>query len=245
MTNSRILVVDDEPQLRRALRATLSALGFVVADADSGETALETLRTERFDLILLDINMSGISGLETCRAIRAKSDVSILMLTVRDRPADKIEALDAGADGYITKPFDVNEFLARIRATLRRAPVSALGDSRAMQLDDIEINFRDRQIRVKGRSVRLTPKELDLLYYLVTHPDTALPHDRILQAVWGPDYGDEVEYLRVFVNQLRKKLEPDPSRPRYILTEPWLGYRFCTGKRHSPEPEPAVQQREL
>jgi two-component system KDP operon response regulator KdpE len=227
MTNSRILVVDDEPQLRRALRATLSALGFVVADAQSGEAALEILRTERFDLILLDINMPGVSGLETCRAIRARSDVSILMLTVRDRSADKIEALDAGADGYITKPFDVNEFLARIRATLRRAPVSALGKSPVLHLNDIEINFRDRQIKVNGRSVRLTPKELDLLYYLVTHADSALPHDRILQAVWGPDYGDEVEYLRVFVNQLRKKLEPDPSKPRYILTEPWLGYRFC------------------
>jgi two-component system KDP operon response regulator KdpE len=231
MTNSRILVVDDEPQLRRALRATLSALGFVVADAESGEAALEILRTDRFDLILLDINMPGVSGLETCRAIRARSDVSILMLTVRDRAADKIEALDAGADGYVTKPFDVNEFLARIRATLRRAPKNALAESRVLQLDDVEVNFRDRQVKVKGRIVRLTPKELDLLYYFASHPDSALPHDRILQAVWGPDYGDEVEYLRVFVNQLRKKLERDPSKPKYILTEPWLGYRFCTGTR--------------
>jgi two-component system KDP operon response regulator KdpE len=228
MTSSRILVVDDEPQLRRALRATLSALGFVVADAESGEAALEILRTERFDLVLLDINMPGISGLETCRAIRAKSDVSILMVTVRDRPADRIEALDAGADGYVTKPFDVNEFLARIRATLRRAPASALGQSQSLNLDGVEINFRDRQVRAKGRSVRLTPKELDLLYYFATHPNTALPHDQILQAVWGPDYGDEVEYLRVFVNQLRKKIEPDPAKPRFLLTEPWLGYRFCT-----------------
>jgi two-component system KDP operon response regulator KdpE len=170
--------------------------------------------------------MPGLSGLETCRALRARSDVSILMLTVRDRAEDKIEALDAGADGYVTKPFDVNELLARIRATLRRAPASALGDSRVLQLDGLEISFRDRQVKVKGRVTRLTPTELDLLHYFVTHPNTVLNHDKILQAVWGPDYGNEVEYLRVFVNQLRKKIEPDPARPRFIITEPWLGYRF-------------------
>jgi two-component system, OmpR family, KDP operon response regulator KdpE len=228
VNSGRILVVDDEPELRRALRATLSALGFVVADAETGETALEMLRAERFDLILLDINMPGISGLETCRAIRARSDAAIVMLTVRDRAADKIEALDAGADGYVTKPFDVNELLARVRATLRRAPASALGESQVIALDDIEISFRDRQVKVNGCVTRLTPKELELLHYFVTHPNAVLPHDRILQAVWGPDYGSEVEYLRVFVNHLRKKIEPDPSRPRYIVTEPWLGYRFST-----------------
>ena len=226
VNSSRILVVDDEPQLRRALRSTLSALGFVVADAESGEAALESVREEKFDLILLDINMPGISGLETCRAIRARSDVSILMLTVRDRPEDKIEALDAGADGYVTKPFDVNELLARIRATLRRAPASAFAESEVLRLDGLEISFRDRQVKVNGRVKRLTPTEFDLLHYFVTHADSVLPHDKILQAVWGPDYGDEVEYLRVFVNQLRKKIEPDPAHPRYILTEPWLGYRF-------------------
>ena len=226
MNRSRILVVDDEPQLRRALKSTLSALGFVVSDAESGEAALEKVREEKVDLILLDINMPGISGLETCRAMRARSDVSILMLTVRDRAEDKIEALDAGADGYVTKPFDVNELLARIRATLRRAPASALGESGVLQLDGLEISFHDRQVRVGGRVTRLTPTELDLLHYFVTHPDSVLPHDKILQAVWGPDYGNEVEYLRVFVNQLRKKIEPDPARPRFILTEPWLGYRF-------------------
>jgi two-component system, OmpR family, KDP operon response regulator KdpE len=199
-----------------------------VADAESGEAALERVREEPFDLILLDVNMPGISGLETCRALRARSDVSIIMLTVRDRAEDKIEALDAGADGYVTKPFDVNELLARIRATLRRAPASASADSRVFRLDDLEINFRDRQVKVNGRETRLTPTEVELLHYFVTHPDEVLPHDKILQAVWGPDYGDEVEYLRVFVNQLRKKIEPDPARPRYILTEPWLGYRFAT-----------------
>jgi two-component system KDP operon response regulator KdpE len=226
VNSSRILVVDDEPQLRRALRSTLCALGFVVSDVETGEAALEIVRAEKFDLILLDINMPGLSGLETCRAIRARSDVGILMLTVRDRAEDKIEALDAGADGYVTKPFDVNELLARIRATLRRAPTSALGDAGVLRLERLEVSFRDRQVKANGRVTRLTPTELDLLHYFVTHPNQILPHDKILQSVWGPDYGDEVEYLRVFVNQLRKKIEPDPARPRYILTEPWLGYRF-------------------
>ena len=170
--------------------------------------------------------MPGLNGLETCRLIRERSDVSIIVLTVRGRSQDKIEALDAGADGYVTKPFDVDELLARIRATLRRAPVSAHTESRVMSLDGLEINFRDRQVRVNGGTTRLTPTESDLLHYLVTHPNSALAHESILQAVWGPDYGGEVEYLRVYVNQLRKKIEPDPAHPRFILTEPWLGYRF-------------------
>jgi two-component system KDP operon response regulator KdpE len=227
VTGSRILVVDDEPQLRRTLRSTLSALGFTVADAECGETALEKLREEKFDLLLLDINLPGLSGIETCRAIRARSDIAVLMLTVRDRAEDKIQALDAGADGYVTKPFDINELLARIRATLRRSPSATSTGSQYFRLDQLEINFRERHVRVNGRVTRLTPTELDLLRYFVTHPNLALRHDQILQAVWGPDYGNEVEYLRVFVNQLRKKIEPDPARPRYILTEPWLGYRFA------------------
>jgi len=229
----RILVVDDDPQLRRALRSTLSALGFVVADAESGEIALERLRKEKFNLVLLDINLPGLSGLETCRAIRTRSGVSILMLTVRSRSEDKIEALEAGADGYLTKPFDVNELLARIRAILRRAPVSA-GESHLVALEGVEINFRDRQVRVNGQVKRLTPTELELLRYLVAHSDAVLAHDQILQAVWGPDYGDEVEYLRVFINQLRKKIEADPGRPRFIVTVPWLGYRF--NRRNSQAP---------
>ena len=187
---------------------------------------MERVREEKFDLILLDINLPGLSGLETCRAIRARSDVSIIMLTVRDRSLDKIEALDAGADGYVTKPFDVNELLARIRATLRRAPVSMLSKTDVLEVDDLQISFGERRVSVDGRIARLTPTELELLEYFVTHSNVVLPHDQILQAVWGPDYGNEVEYLRVFVNQLRKKIEPDPAKPRYLLTEPWLGYRF-------------------
>jgi two-component system KDP operon response regulator KdpE len=227
VSNSRILVVDDEPQLRAVLRSTLSALGFVVADAESGEAAIEMVRKEKFDLILLDVNMPGFGGLETCRTMRQRSDVSIIMLTVRGRSQDKIEALNAGADGYVTKPFDVNELLARIRATLRRAPVTVHTESRVLSLEGLEIHFHDRLVKVNGQVTRLTPTEINLLHYFATHPNSALPHDSILQAVWGPDYGGEVEYLRVYVNQLRKKIEPDPARPRFILTEPWLGYRFA------------------
>jgi len=177
-------------------------------------------------LMLLDINMPGMDGIEICRAVRAKSDMGIVMLTVRGRAEDKIRALDSGADGYVTKPFDVNELLARIRATLRRTPAAASGESRVFRTGGVEISFRDRRVTAGERTTRLSPKETDLLHYFVTHPNEALPHGRILQAVWGPDYGNEVEYLRVFVNQLRKKIEPDPSLPRLLLTEPWLGYRF-------------------
>ena len=226
MNPGRILVVDDERQLRRALTSTLSALGFLVAAAPTGEDAIEMLRTERFDLMLLDINMPGRDGIATCRTVRAKSDMGIVMLTVRGKAEDKIRALDSGADGYVTKPFDVNELLVRIRATLRRTPAPVLGDSRVFRLGGLEIDFRDRQVTVGDRTARLTPKETELLHYFVTHPNEALAHDRILQAVWGQDYGGEVEYLRVFVNQLRKKIETEPSRPQLLLTEPWLGYRF-------------------
>jgi len=234
MNHSRILVVDDEPQLRRALKATLAALGFLVSDAATGERALEMLRSEKFDLMLLDINMPGLDGIETCRAVRAKSEMGIVMLTVRGRAEDKIRALDSGADGYVTKPFDVNELLARIRATLRRTPAPALGESRVFRPGGVEINFRDRQVTMCGHTARLTPKEAELLHYFVTNPNQVLPHERILQAVWGPDYGGEVEYLRVFVNQLRKKIESEPSRPLLLLTEPWLGYRFVLRDEDAP-----------
>ena len=227
MNHSRILVVDDEPQLRRALKSTLSALGFLVSDAATGEAALDKLRDEKFDLMLLDVNMPGLNGIDTCRAVRAKSDMGIVMLTVRGRAEDKIRALDSGADGYVTKPFDVNELLARIRATLRRTPAPVHGESRVYRTEGVEISFRERHVTLGGRTTRLSPKETALLHFFVTHPNEALPHERILQAVWGPDYGNEVEYLRVFVNQLRKKNEPDPSSPRLLLTEPWLGYRFA------------------
>jgi two-component system KDP operon response regulator KdpE len=226
MTNARILVVDDEPQIRRVMRVTLTAQGYVVTDARSGEEALEKMRHDRPDLILLDMNMPGMGGLETCRMIRATSEVAIIMLTVRDSEPDKVQSLDAGADDFITKPFNTNELLARIRAALRRLPVSTESSARTIVLDAIEINLSTRRVIVAGTAVRLTPKEFDLLYYLISNPNVPVPHAKLLQAVWGPDYGGEVEYLRVFVNQLRKKIEPEPGKPRYILTEPWVGYRF-------------------
>jgi two-component system KDP operon response regulator KdpE len=226
MTNARILVVDDEPQIRRVMRVTLTEKGYAITDARSGEEALEKLRTDRQDLVLLDMNMPGMGGLEACRRIRANSDVAIIMLTVRDSETDKVQALDAGADDYVTKPFNSNELLARIRAALRRLPVSTETPTHSVILDGIEINLSTRRVIVNGNAVRLTPKEFDVLHYLISNANVPVPHMKLLQAVWGPDYGGEVEYLRVFINQLRKKIEPEPAKPRYILTEPWVGYRF-------------------
>jgi two-component system KDP operon response regulator KdpE len=227
MSTGRILVVDDEPQIRRVLRTTLTAQGYEVQDARNGEDALVAVRNSRFDLILLDMNMPGMGGLETCRSIRSGSEVAIIMLTVHDSEHDKVAALDAGADDYVTKPFSMPELLARIRAALRRLPTSAEGGLESVQLDTVEINLATRRVISKSGEIRLTPKEFDLLQFFVANPNVPIPHGRLLQAVWGPDYGDQVEYLRVFVNQLRKKIEPDPSHPRYLLTEPWVGYRFA------------------
>ena len=226
MSAATVLVVDDEPQIRRVMRTTLTAEGYEVTDARTGEQALERLQAQAYDLILLDVNMPGMSGLETCRAIRASSDVAIIMLTVRNTEHDKVDALDAGADDYVTKPFSMPELLARIRAALRRALAEAEGGPRRVGLGGIEIDLDARQVNAQGRKVRLTPKEFDLLQYLVTHANMVISHRELLQAVWGPDYGDEVEYLRVFVNQLRKKIEPQPRKPQYLLTEAWIGYRF-------------------
>ena len=227
MSTGRILVVDDDPQIRRVMRVTLIAQGFEVRDARSAEQAFELLEKENFDLILLDINLPGAKGLEVCRSVRSTSDAAVIMLTVRDTEEDKIEALDAGADDFVTKPYSTPELLARIRAALRRVPLSAEAGPHLIRLDDVDIDLVQRRITVHGNTVRLTPKEFDLLHYLVTHPNIPLTHLRLLQAVWGPDYGNEVEYLRTFINQLRKKIEKNPAKPKYILTEPWLGYRFA------------------
>jgi two-component system KDP operon response regulator KdpE len=218
--------VDDDPQIRRVMRTALPAHGYEVGDARTGEEALERLRSETYDLLLLDMNMPGMGGLETCRAIRSGSDIAIIMLTVRNMEKDKVDALDAVADDYVTKPFGVPELMARIRAALRRMPLAPEAGPPRLIFDDIEVDFEARHVTVGGQRARLTPKELDLLRYLVTHPNKAIAHRELLQAVWGPDYGDEVEYLRVFVNQLRKKIEPQPAKPRYLLTEAWVGYRF-------------------
>jgi two-component system KDP operon response regulator KdpE len=220
------MIVDDDPQIRRVLRTALVAQGYEAVDARNGEEALEKLRSEKLDLMILDVNMPGMSGLETCRTVRSSSDISIIMLTVRDAESDKVEALDAGADDYMTKPFSSPELLARIRAALRRSPQLA-ADTQIVTFDDVEINFNQRRVTVGTREARLTPKEFELLQYMVAHPNVPITHTKLLQSVWGPDYGDEVEYLRVFINQLRKKLEKNPSTPKYLVTEPWVGYRFC------------------
>ena len=224
MNSASILIVDDEPQIRRVLRATLSSQGYTVAEARSGDEALEQIRGQRPDLILLDVNMTSRSGFEVCREIRASGDIPIIMLTVRNSERDKVQALDAGADDYVVKPFGSEELMARIRAALRRAaPVESLPPFIST---DLKVDFEKRSVLVKGQPVRLTPKEFELLHHLVINRGKAQAHRRILQAVWGPDYGEETEYLRVFINQLRKKIEPDPRHPRYIHTEPWIGYRF-------------------
>lgn len=226
MTNARILIVDDEPQIRRVMRTTLVARGYMVSTARNGEEALEKVREERFDLVLLDINMPGIGGIETCRIIRSQCDIPIVVLSIRNTEKEKIEALDAGADDYVTKPFSMPELLARIRAALRRAPLQTPGAADLLNLGRTAINFATRLVTIDGEEVRLTPKEFDLLRYFANNPNVAIPHTKLLQAVWGPDYGEEVEYLRVFINQLRKKIEEDPSHPTYLLTEPWVGYRL-------------------
>jgi two-component system KDP operon response regulator KdpE len=226
MSKGQILIVDDEPQIRRVLRAALAKQGYVVKDARSGEEALEKLRDARFDVIILDRNMPGMGGLAACRTIRSGSEAIIIMLTVRRAVPDKIDALDAGADDYMTKPFSAPELLARIRANLRRLPTASPESPQIVSFDGVVVNLGTRHVSVKGTDIRLTPKEFEVLRYLIANPNEAIPHGRILQAVWGPDYGDEVEYLHVFISHLRKKIEPDPSQPKFILTEPWFGYRF-------------------
>lgn len=236
MSSAKILVVDDEPQVRRVMRATLTAEGYTISEARNGEEALQSFRSQAPDIILLDVNMPGMDGLETCRQIRRNSGVPIIMLTVRSAERDKVLALDAGADDYVVKPFGMQELLARIRAALRRTlPQDKMPP---FVSKDLCIDFEARRVTVRRREVHLTPKEFEVLRQLVANQGKPLTHRRLLQSVWGPDYGNESEYLRVTVNQLRKKIEPDPAHPRFILTEPWVGYRFEPEKenrsRHSP-----------
>jgi two-component system KDP operon response regulator KdpE len=225
MSAGRILVVDDEPQIRRIMRTTLTTAGYEVDDAKTGEEALIKVRDYRPDLVLLDINMPGMGGLATCKALRVDPNVAIVMLTVHDTEAAKVEALDAGADDFVSKPFGTPELLARIRAVLRRVPTARSSVTR-LRVGDLTIDFVARNVMHGTTTVHLTPKELDLLRYLTQHANEAVPHRELLQAVWGPDYGDEVDYLRVFIKSLRKKIEADPEHPLYITTEPWVGYRF-------------------
>jgi two-component system KDP operon response regulator KdpE len=207
------------------MRTTLIGAGYEVDDAKTGEEGLVKLREFRPDLVLLDINMPGISGIETCKEMRADSNVAIVMLTVHSAEAQKVAALDAGADDFVTKPFSTPELMARIRAALRRVAVPESAPNR-VRVRDLTIDFSARTISQGSSNAHLTPKELDLLRHLTQHPNQAVPHRELLQAVWGPDYGDQVDYLRAFIKNLRKKIEPNPENPQYILTEPWIGYRF-------------------
>jgi two-component system, OmpR family, KDP operon response regulator KdpE len=225
--NGNILVTDDDPDLRRVLRRTLDALGFEVAESSNGEQALRQIEAQQFQAILLDVNMPGAGGIATCREMRRKDPrLQILMLTVRDREADKIEALDAGADDYITKPFSIPELAARLRSAVRRSATAEPDPCTPITICDIELDPVRRTVHKAGTALRLTPKEFELLQYLMNRPGLPLAHAKLLQAVWGAEYGRELEYLRTFVHQLRKKLEDDPSSPEYLLTEPYFGYRF-------------------
>jgi len=223
---TKILVVDDEPQITRVLRTSLSTHGYEVTVANDGPSALNAFADSNPDLVITDLSMPKMTGIELTENIRDRSQVPIIVLSVRGEDKVKIEALDKGADDYVTKPFSINELLARIRANLRRANQSKEPESsEPIQIGDFHIDLQTRIVSVAGKDVHLTPKEFDLLVYMARHPEKVLTHSVLLKAVWGPQSIQQPEYLRVFINQLRKKIEPNDT-PRYILTEPWVGYRF-------------------
>jgi two-component system KDP operon response regulator KdpE len=222
----RILVVDDEPQILRALRKSLSINRFDVRTAADGESALDLFRDWSPDLIITDLTMPLMNGLELCREIRKLSEVPIIVLSVKGEEKIKIQALDTGADDYITKPFSIDELLARMRAALRRAPSAAGAIETKIEAGDFAIDLDAHQVYVRGAEVHLTPKEFELLVYLIKNHGKIVTHRTLLDAVWGGNFTEQNEYLRVFIGQLRKKIEPNPSKPRYILTDPWVGYRF-------------------
>ena len=222
---ARILVVDDEPQLLRSLRTTLAAHGYDVQTATTGEEALDLLATRLPDLVVLDLVLPGLSGLAVCQELRARAPVPILILSARGDERDKVAALDAGADDYLTKPFGVNELLARIRSALRRA-AGARGPSTVVESGDLRIDVDRRVVTRGGDEVRLTPTEFDLLKTLIANAGRVLTHGYLLRTVWGPQYDGESQLVRVFIGQLRRKIERDPARPAHIVTEPGVGYRF-------------------
>jgi two-component system KDP operon response regulator KdpE len=219
-----ILVVDDEPQILRVMRASLPPRGYEVVTARSGQEALDRIQKEMPDLIILDLVMPEMSGLEVCRQVREFASVPILVLSAKGSEHDKVTALDLGADDYITKPFSMDELLARVRAVLRRIP--AAEDSSVLTADELTIELDTRRVMISNQEVKLTPKEFDVLKYLVQNAGKVVTHRTLLRAVWGWSSSEQTEYLRVVVNQLRRKIESDPHNPRYILTEPWVGYRF-------------------
>jgi len=222
-----VLIVEDDTGIRQSLFETLTALGFVIGEAGNGEEALLRLRMIDYDAVLLDINMPGIGGIETCRRICCSyPHVPIIMLTVRDEEDDKVEALDAGADDYVTKPFQIRELTARLRSAIRRSRALAVPSNSPVVIGSLMLDPERRRVEKMGQEVRLTPKEFEMLRYLMENPGRPLPHNRLLTSIWGLEYGNEREYLRVLISQLRKKIEDDPARPAYILTESHVGYRF-------------------
>ena len=226
----RVLVVDDEQQITLVLRSGLSKHGYDVRVAAEGEAALELFQLWIPNLVITDLSMPNMGGLELCRRLRAISEVPIIVLSVKGEEAAKIEALDAGADDYVTKPFGMGELLARVRASLRRSPTEVSEALTVIEEGDFRIDLESRNVTVRGREVHLSPKEFDLLLYFVRHPGKVLTHRTLLSAIWGGNYVEQTEYLRVFIRHLRKKIEQNPAKPRHILTEPWIGYRFNTEK---------------
>jgi two-component system KDP operon response regulator KdpE len=224
----RLLVVDDEQEITLVLRSGLSKHGYDVRVAGEGQAALDLFRAWNPDLVVTDLSMPNMGGLNLCKRLRAISRVPIIILSVKGDEATKIEALDAGADDYITKPFAMGEFVARVRAALRRSP-EVSEQSTVLEEGDFRVDLETRQVVVDGNEVRLSPKEFELLVFLIRNSGKVLTHRTLLGKVWGGDYTDQTEYLRVFIRQLRKKIEPDPAKPRYILTDPWVGYRFIPG----------------
>jgi two-component system, OmpR family, KDP operon response regulator KdpE len=222
---SRVLVVDDEPQIRRALAINLRARGYQVDLAATGEEALKVAADQPLDVIVLDLGLPGISGLEVIQGLRGWTRIPTIVLSVREREADKVAALDAGADDYVTKPFGINELLARLRAAVRRATPTD-EQTPVVQTPDFRVDLTAKQVTRNGREIRLTPTEWQLVELLVRQPGRLVSQRQLLQEVWGPNYGEETNYLRVFIAQIRRKLEPDPAHPRYFITEPGMGYRF-------------------
>ena len=224
----KILVVDDEPQLTRVLRTGLKSRGYDVRAAADGLAGFEAFNDWHPDLVITDLAMPNVDGLELCRRLRAVSQVPIIVLSAKGEEKTKVEALDLGADDFVTKPFGIDELLARIRASLRRANTPSLNEATPaiLELGDFHVDLESREITVRGKPIHLTPKEFDLLVYFIKHAGKVLTHRTVLAALWGGNYVEQNEYLRVFVGNLRKKIEPDAASPRYILTEPWIGYRF-------------------
>ena len=221
-----VLIVDDEASIRISLRTILSGLGFSVVEAARGEEAISLVRTAQFDIVLLDVNMPGLGGIEVCRSMRKNAPLlPIVMLTVQGSEDRKVEALDAGADDYITKPFQLRELIARIRAAVRRNFIVEDQNTQIL-IGDVRLDIERHLVQKKGRTVHLTPKQFDLLHYLMANAGRPVPHAKLLRTVWGPEYGNELEYLRTFVRQVRMKIEDDPANPTYLLTESHIGYRF-------------------